>query len=57
MNNVKITYNGLIDEAVRFVEKIQLLDKPLWEKVIAVFDYGKFSEGWHGGSMPSDPGC
>ena len=48
MNNVKITYNGLIDEAVRFVEKIQLLDKPLWEKVIAVFDYGKFSEGWHG---------
>ena len=48
MNNVKISYNGLIDEAARFVEKIQLLDKPLWEKVIAVFDYGKFQKGWHG---------
>ena len=48
MSNVKISYNGLIDEAARFVEKIQLLDKPLWEKVIAVFDYGKFQKGWHG---------
>ena len=40
MNNIKISYNGLIDEAARFVEKLQLLDKSLWEKVIAVFDYG-----------------
>lgn len=48
MNNVKISYNGLIDEAARFVEKNQLLDEPLWKKVIAVFDYGKFHEGWHG---------
>ncbi len=48
MNNVKISYNGLIDEAARFVEKLQLLDKPLWEKVIKVFEYGKFQKGWHG---------
>lgn len=48
MDNIKISYNGLIDEAARFVEKIQLLDKSLWEKVIAVFDYGKFQKGWHG---------
>ena len=48
MGNIKISYNGLIDEAARFVEKIQLLDKSLWEKVIAVFAYGKFQNGWHG---------
>ena len=48
MDNIKISYNGLIDEAARFVEKIQLLDKSLWEKVIAVFGYGKFQNGWHG---------
>ena len=48
MNNVKLSYNGLIDEAVRFVEKIQLLDRSLWEKVIAVFEYGGFEKGWHG---------
>ena len=48
MNNVKISYNGLIDEAVRFAERLQLLDKPLWDKVIKVFDYGKFPKGWHG---------
>jgi DUF1680 family protein len=48
MNNVKISYNGLIDEAVRFVEKIQLLDRSLWEKAIDVFEYGGFEEGWHG---------
>ena len=48
MNNFKISYNGIIDEAARFVEKLQLLDKPLWDKVIKVFDYGKFQKGWHG---------
>ena len=48
MDNIKISYNGLIDEAARFVEKKQLLDKSLWEKVIAVFGYGKFQNGWHG---------
>ena len=48
MNSVKISYNGIIDEAARFVEKLQLLDKPLWDKVIKVFDYGKFQKGWHG---------
>ena len=48
MKTIEISYNGLIDEAARFVEKIQLLDKPLWEKVTAVFAYGKYKEGWHG---------
>ena len=48
MNNAKISYNGLIDEAARFVEKLQLLDKSLWDKVIKVFDYGKFQKGWQG---------
>ena len=48
MNKVKLSYNGLIDEAARFVEKIQLLDRQLWEKVIGVFEYGGFEKGWHG---------
>ena len=48
MNNVKLSYNGLIDEAVRFVEKIQLLDRSLWEKVVGVFKDGGFEKGWHG---------
>lgn len=48
MDNAKLSYNGLIDEAARFVEKMQLLDKPLWDKVIAVFDNGQFQKGWHG---------
>jgi DUF1680 family protein len=48
MNNVKLSYNGLIDEAARFVEKIQLLDRSLWENVIGVFEYGGFENGWHG---------
>ena len=48
MNNVKVCYNGVIDEAARFVEKLQLLDRSLWDKVVAVFDYGKYTKGWHG---------
>ena len=48
MSNVNVLFNGVIDDAARFVEKNQLLQKALWEKVIAVFDYRKFQEGWHG---------
>ena len=48
MEGVKISYNGLIDEAAKFVEKIQLLDRSLWDKVTAVFEYGKYQQGWHG---------
>ncbi len=48
MNNVNIKFSGLIDEAARFVEKLQLLDKSLWDKVVAVFDYGKYKKHWHG---------
>ncbi len=48
MNNIKASYSGVIDEAARFVEKIQLLDKSLWDKVVAVFDYGKYKKHWHG---------
>lgn len=48
MKDMHASFNGVIDEAARFVEKIQLLDKPLWEKVIAVFKDGKYEMGWHG---------
>ncbi len=48
MNNVNIKYSGLIDEAAHFVEKLQLLDKALWDKVVAVFEFGKYKKHWHG---------
>lgn len=48
MKRANISFNGVIDEAARFIEKTQQLDKPLWEKVISVFKDGSYEKGWHG---------
>ena len=41
-------YSGAIDRALRFIEKVQLKDRALWDSVISVFYKGRDTDGWRG---------
>lgn len=42
-------YNGVIDDSMKFVEKIQLLDVELWERFVQQFrEDADFDAGWRG---------
>ena len=48
IRTARFKYSGTIDRALRYIEKIQLGDRALWDSVISPFYNGCDSEGWRG---------
>lgn len=48
MKTVSVKFSGVIDSAIKYVQKIQLKDKNLWDRVTEVFDSAHDLSGWRG---------
>lgn len=48
MKTTQVRFNGIIDSSIKYVQRVQLKDKNLWDRVIEVFDNAQDRSGWRG---------